>query len=67
MADSPRVTIHDVANAAGVAVSSVSRVLSNHPSASPNMKSRVEAAVKQLGYQPDLVAQSIRTCTTRTV
>ncbi|MEI6477238.1 MAG: LacI family DNA-binding transcriptional regulator, partial [Actinomycetes bacterium] len=67
MADSPRVTIHDVANAAGVAVSSVSRVLSNHPSASPNMKSRVEAAVKQLGYHPDLVAQSLRTGTTRTV
>ncbi len=65
--DSPRVTIHDVATAAGVAVSSVSRVLSNHPSASPNMKSRVEAAVKQLGYQPDLVAQSLRTGNTRTI
>ena len=67
MADLPRVTIHDVATVAGVAVSSVSRVFSNHPSVSPSMRLRVEAAVKKIGYQPDLVAQSLRTGTTRTV
>lgn len=67
MAESRPVTIHDVARRAGVAVSSVSRVLSNHPDVSTAMKSKVEAAAKDLGYSPDPVAQSLRSGTTRLV
>jgi len=54
------VNIHDVARKAGVAVSSVSRVLSNHPDVSERMRLKVEAATKELGYSPDPVAQSLR-------
>jgi LacI family transcriptional regulator len=52
--------MREVAELAGVALSSVSRVLSNHPDASPAMRERVLVAVDQLGYEPDLLAQSLR-------
>ncbi|MBO4208427.1 LacI family DNA-binding transcriptional regulator, partial [Micromonospora echinofusca] len=61
------VTIRDVAARAGVALSSVSRVLSGHPDVSAAMRSRVESAAKDLGYEPDLLAQSLRRGSTRTV
>jgi LacI family transcriptional regulator len=56
-----------VADTAGVAMSSVSRVLSGHPDVSPEMRDRVMAAVEQLGYQPDLLAQSMRRRSTLSV
>lgn len=61
------VTIHDVAKRAGVAVSSVSRVLSNHPDVSERMRTKVEAAAKELGYSPDPVAQSLRSGSSRLI
>jgi LacI family transcriptional regulator len=61
------VTIRDVAEKAGVALSSVSRVLSDHPDVSAKMRKRVEDAASELGYQPDLLAQSLRSGSTRTV
>lgn len=60
-------TIHEVARLAGVAASSVSRVLNDHPDVSPAMRTRVLGAVAQLGYEPDFVAQSLRLGTTRLV
>jgi LacI family transcriptional regulator len=62
-----RSTIREVAELAGVAMSSVSRVLSNHPDVSPAMRARVMAAVDTLGYQPDLLAQSMRRRSTMSV
>jgi LacI family transcriptional regulator len=62
-----QVTIREVAARAGVALSSVSRTLSGHPDVSPAMRTRVEAAVQALGYEPDLLAQSLRSGTTRTI
>ena len=56
----PRSSMRDVAEVAGVAMSSVSRVLSGHPDVSPAMRQRVLAAVEQLGYEPNLLAQSLR-------
>lgn len=61
------ITIRDVAALAGVALSSVSRVLSGHPDVSVTMRTRVEAAAKDLGYEPDLLAQSLRRGSTQTV
>lgn len=55
-----RVGLREVAELAGVAASSVSRVLSEHPDVSPTMRQRVLEAVAQLGYEPDFVAQSLR-------
>lgn len=62
-----RVTIHHVAKKAGVAISSVSRVLSNHADVSEEMRQRVEKAVAELGYEPDYLAQSLRKGATQTI
>lgn len=59
--------IRAVADRAGVAVSSVSRVLSDHPDVSEEMRARVLAAAAELGYQPNAFAQSLRTGESRTV
>ena len=62
-----RPDIREVARVAGVAASSVSRVMSNHPDVSPAMKERVNKAARKLGYEPDIVAQSMRKGSTRTI
>ncbi|MFF9377852.1 LacI family DNA-binding transcriptional regulator [Streptomyces griseoluteus] len=54
-------SIKDVAAAAGVSVATVSRVLNAHPSVSAEARSRVLAAVAELGYRPNAVARSLRT------
>ena len=59
--------MREVAEYAGVAMSSVSRVLSGHPDVSSEMRERVERAVEELGYQPDMLAQSLRRRATFTV
>lgn len=61
------VTIRHVAHAAKVAVGTVSRVLNNHASVSPKVRERVLEVIRELEYQPDAVAQSMRLRTTRTV
>jgi LacI family transcriptional regulator len=52
--------MREVADLADVAISSVSRVLSGHPDVSAAMRDRVLAAVHQLEYEPDFLAQSLR-------
>lgn len=55
-----RASMREVADRAGVAMSSVSRTLSGHPDVSDAMRQRVLAAVDELGYKPDLLAQGLR-------
>src|SRR3954453_11328570 len=52
--------MRQVAERAGVAMSSVSRVLAGHPDVSPAMTERVARAVEELDYRPDILAQSLR-------
>jgi LacI family transcriptional regulator len=54
------VGLREVAEHANVAMSSVSRVLTDHPDVSERMRRRVLAAAEELGYEPDLLAQSLR-------
>ena len=54
-----RPTVSRVAEAAGVSVASVSRVLNGLP-ASQEMLTRVQDAVDQLGYQPNAMARSLK-------
>ena len=61
------VTMEDVAKKAGVAVSSVSRALSNHPDVSESLKKKVQNASKALGFEPNLLASSLRSGSTRTI
>jgi LacI family transcriptional regulator, galactose operon repressor len=55
-----RASMREVAERAGVAMSSVSRVLAGHPDVSPAMTEKVMRAVEELDYQPDMLAQSLR-------
>lgn len=54
-----RVTIHDVADASGVSIGTVSRVLNQRSGVSPSTRARVQAAVESLGYQPDRAAREL--------
>lgn len=53
------VTIKDVAKEAGVNPSTVSRVLKNSSSISQKTKDRVQQAMTDLGYVPNLAAQML--------
>lgn len=55
-------TMNDVAEVAGVSQTTVSFVLNNNPNASipEETRERVMAAVNQLGYRPNAMAQSLR-------
>jgi len=54
-----KVTIKDVAKEAGVATSTVSRVLSNNPKISEETKDKVNEAIKKLNYRPNAIARSL--------
>ena len=53
-------TIRDVAQLAGVSVATVSNALNNPARVSPELLTRVRAAVDKLGYAPDAAARSLR-------
>jgi DNA-binding LacI/PurR family transcriptional regulator len=52
-------TIYDIAKAAGVTATTVSNVLSGKGSVSASTKARVLKYVRDLGYQPNLIARSL--------
>ncbi|MGI9822702.1 LacI family DNA-binding transcriptional regulator [Agromyces sp. Marseille-Q5079] len=54
------VTLHDVARVAGVSIKTVSNVINAYPHIRPATKARVEAAIAELGYTPNLTARSLR-------
>jgi len=64
-----RVTLVDVAKAAGVDKAVVSRVVNDDPALviRPETRARVKAAIEQLGYQPNLAARSLRTSRARSL
>lgn len=62
-----RVSIQDVAQLAGVAVSTVSRVLNGYRDVSEETRAKVQRAVEQLGYRPNQAARTFRTGKTQSV
>jgi DNA-binding LacI/PurR family transcriptional regulator len=62
-----RGTIRQVAELAGVNISTVSRYLSGQLSVLPETEVAIEAAVRELDYQPNLVARSLRKGATSSV
>jgi LacI family transcriptional regulator len=55
-----RVTIRDVAEAAGVSVATVSKVINQRYGVASATVSRVQAVIDELGYESSLVARSLR-------
>ncbi|APW36229.1 LacI family transcriptional regulator [Rhodoferax koreense] len=60
-------TIRDVALHAGVSVTTVSHVVNDTRHVSLEGRTRVEAAIRALGYVPSAVARSLKSNTTRTL
>lgn len=54
-----KATIDDVAALAGVSMKTVSRVMNNEPNVRPATREKVEAAVAQLDYRPNMSARSL--------
>jgi LacI family transcriptional regulator len=63
----PKATIRDVAKAAGVSVSTASRAMNRTGRVSADAIVAVAKAARTLGYEPDAVAQSMRTGSTGVV
>jgi LacI family transcriptional regulator len=57
---SRRISVRDVAAAAGVSIGTVSRVMNDSGYASQGVRLRVQQAATRLGYQPDLAARRLR-------
>ncbi|MGJ7530183.1 LacI family DNA-binding transcriptional regulator [Variovorax sp. GB1P17] len=62
-----RPTIRDVAEQAGVSIGTASRALNRAGRVSPAAIAAVQAAADRLGYEPDAIAQSMRTRSTGVV
>lgn len=52
-------TIYEVSKLAGVSLATVSRVMNGNANVSEKTKEKVQAAMKELGYRPNLTAQSL--------
>ncbi len=57
----------DVAKKVGISISTVSRALNDSPLVNDETKARVMEAIKELGYQPNLVASSLRRSETKLI
>lgn len=60
-----KVTIRDIAKAANVSPSTVSRVLSNSPKISQATKEKVDKVMKELNYEPNIIARSLANSSTK--
>src|SRR5574341_1429137 len=59
MAHKRRVTIREVAEAAGVSTQTVSRVMNDRPDVAPETFQRVQQVIKDIGYAPNVLARSL--------
>ena len=53
------VTIYEVSKLAGVSLATVSRVMNNSGKVTSKTRLKVESAIKELGYRPNSIAQSL--------
>ncbi|WP_426187919.1 LacI family DNA-binding transcriptional regulator [Microbacterium sp. TWP3-1-2b2] len=52
--------MHDVAQLAGVSIKTVSNVINDYPHVRPDTRNRVQAAIDELDYRPNLSARGLR-------
>lgn len=67
MANSSRVTLHDIAERLDLTKVSVSKALRGHPDISSGTKARVQETAQEMGYMPNRLAQSLSTNESGTV
>ncbi|MFZ5354519.1 MAG: LacI family DNA-binding transcriptional regulator [Bacillota bacterium] len=61
------ITIKDVAKRAEVGLGTVSRVLNNHPSVNEDTRQKVLTAIKELDYNPNAIARSLKAKVTKSI
>jgi LacI family transcriptional regulator len=57
----------DVAEAAGVSIATVSAFLNSTSNVSPDLTQRIETAIRDIGYQRNAIARSLKIGSTRTI
>jgi LacI family transcriptional regulator len=62
-----KVTILDIARAAGVSYQTVSRVLNGKPDVAADTRARIDDVIRELGYRPSDLARGLRSKSTRTI
>ncbi|MFC3880341.1 LacI family DNA-binding transcriptional regulator [Algoriphagus namhaensis] len=62
-----QVTMKEIAKRLGVSVSTVSRALKDSPELHPETKRKIAEMAKEMNYQPNLLAQSLRISRTKTL
>lgn len=67
MAHRRRLTIKEVAEAAGVSTQTVSRVLNNRPDVAPETYRRVQRIIADTGYAPNMLARGLTQGRSRTL
>lgn len=65
--NSQKVTIKDVAKAAGVSTQTVSRVINDRPDVSEKTRERVKKIIDKLDYAPNIIARSLSRGTSNTL
>ncbi len=53
-------TLKDIAKKVKVSIKTVSRVINDEPMVSKNTRVKVKAVIEELGYQPNLIARSLK-------
>ena len=66
-ATASRITIHDVAARAGVSTATVSKVVNGKYGVAAATNERVQRVIDELGYEPSLVARSLRSHRTNVI
>jgi LacI family transcriptional regulator len=59
MSQRGRLTIREVAEAAGVSTQPVSRVLNNRPDVAPDTHDRIQRIIDEIGYSPNMLARGL--------
>jgi DNA-binding LacI/PurR family transcriptional regulator len=67
MRPNKKVTIKDVAKAAGVSTQTVSRVINDRHDVSPETRAHVQQIIDNLGYSPNIIARSLSRGRTNTL
>ena len=67
MLDPTEITIAEVAQTAGVSVSTVSRILNDKPDVAEKTRQRVLQVIEELGYTPHIQAQRLAAGKSRTI
>ncbi len=63
----PTVNIKDIAKFAGVGVSTVSRVMNNHPDVNPETRKMVEAIITKYNYVPNNSARNLKRSNSKSI